>query len=184
MEKEITLDAKVRMLLGKLWHLLVEIFMKGEKEVGVKGEINGMEVVGRADGVTDDAVIELKSGRGPKDGAWYGDYLQALTYAYLFNKNKIIIKYRDSEVVIEVTEDDFERLKIEVERYKLIVEGYLPPPKRSKWCEKCPFKDLCEELGDEWDGWFGRMDYVKRVPRGARGPHRPRDGGLRPLEGE
>ncbi len=157
--REVSLLQKLRMLLGKLWHLIVEIKYE-EKEIPLRGELFGFEVVGRADAVTEDAVVEIKSADGPSDGAWYGDYLQASIYALLANKNKIVIKYRNGEREFEPDGEEVERIFRLVE---MIEDGYLPPPKRSRWCAKCPFKELCEALGDDGDGWFPRLPYVKRL---------------------
>lgn len=169
--KETTLYQRIRMFLGRIWHALLEA-LEEEAEVEVRGELAGTEVVGKADVVKEDAVVEIKSGDGPSDGAWYGDYLQASIYAALLGRKKVIIKYRNGERTFEVDLEELERV---LELFKLVAEGYLPPPKRSKWCSKCPYKDLCDALGDGWDGWFPRLPYVKRakgVP--ARGSSRAR----------
>ncbi|UXD22119.1 hypothetical protein IPA_01875 [Ignicoccus pacificus DSM 13166] len=159
--KEVTLKQKVRMLLGKIWHFFIEILMKEESEVRVLGRIGEFEVSGRADGVGEREIIEIKSGRGPRNGAWYGDYLQALTYAMVLKKEKVVIKYRDKVFEKEVDDDDGEELLNALNHLKLIKDGYLPPPKRSKWCSKCPYRELCEALGKEGDDWFWKIPWVK-----------------------
>ena len=157
--KEVTLYQKLKMLWGKIWHALLEL-LEEETEVELEGEFEGIKLKGRADAVRDDAVVEIKSGTGPRDGAWYGDYLQASLYAVALSKKKVIIKYRNGERVLEL---DVEELKEVLRLFELVRNGYLPPPKRSKWCPKCPYKDLCDYLGDEGDDWFPKLPYVKRA---------------------
>jgi len=163
LEKEISLRQRLRMLLGKMWHAIMELLLVQEREVVIEGEIDGFEISGRADGLKDEAVIELKSGRAPSDGVWYGDFLQALSYAVLLHKNKIIVKYRDKEVSMDINEAHKDELVEALRKLSLIADGYLPPPKRNKWCSKCPYKELCEELGDEWDDWFGKIPWIKKA---------------------
>ena len=159
--RERSLQELLRLYLGKLWHSIVELLSKGEGEVEVKAKIGDVLVSGRADLVRDDAVVEIKSGKGPKDGAWYGDFLQASLYAMALNKKKIVIKYRNKEVELEFKKEHLEEISLAVDLLKKIFEGYLPPPKRNKWCYKCPYRELCEALGDEGDDWFPKIPWVK-----------------------
>jgi len=158
LEKRITLVQRIKMLLGKIRHFILELRYE-EREVEALGELFGRKVFGRADAVEGDYVVEVKSSRGPEDGAWFGDYLQASVYALVLGKRRIKIKYSDGERELEPDPEELEEV---IKLFELVREGYVPPPKRSRWCSKCPFRDLCEELGEEGDGWFPRLPYVKR----------------------
>ncbi len=161
LKRERTLLEVLRLYLGKAWHFIVELLSEGEGEVRVELEVNGARVRGRADVVREDAVVEIKSGKGPREGAWYGDFLQASLYAMALKKEKVIIKYRDKEVELKVDERAEREAVLAVELLRAVLEGYLPPPKRSKWCPKCPYKELCEALGEEGDEWFPKLPWVK-----------------------
>ncbi len=153
-------EYKIKLVLGKAFHFVVELVEEGEKEKDFEGKFAWYKVKGRPDVIKEDSVVEVKSSKGPEDGAWYGDYLQASLYAAVFDKEKVVIKYRNGERELEPDEEEvLEMLQL----MELIDQGYLPPPKRSKWCNSCPFKEVCEKLGDEGDDWFPRLPYVKKA---------------------
>ncbi len=156
------------MLIGKLWHILVEAFTKGEKEKDMRGRFGRAIVIGRADVVTEEAIIEIKKNNGPKEGAWFSDVIQAALYAVVEEKEKIIIKYTNKEVEVHVEDKLVNYLAIAIDLMNLVKQGYLPPPFRSKWCKKCPWRELCETLGEEGDDWFTRMPRVYN-PQALRG---------------
>ena len=154
------IESKIRMTLGKAFHFIVELVEEGEKEKGFEATFAWYKVRGRPDIVQNDKVVEVKSSDGPKDGAWYGDYLQASLYAAVFDKEKVVIKYRNGERELE---PDEEELLSVLQLMELVEQGYLPPPKRNKWCSSCPFRELCEALGEEGDDWFPKVPYVKKA---------------------
>ncbi|ALU12548.1 hypothetical protein EYM_05050 [Ignicoccus islandicus DSM 13165] len=151
----------LRLYAGKVWHFLIELFSEGEDEVAAEGAFGGALLKGRADLVRDDAIVEIKSGRGPREGVWYGDFLQASAYAFVLGKRKIVIKYRDKEVEMALKENHEIELVEAIKLLKMIIEGYLPPPKRNSWCSKCPYREFCDALGEEGDDWFPKLPWVK-----------------------
>ena len=160
LEKRVTLEQRIKMLVGKLWHIIIEAFTKGEKEKDARGRFGKAIVVGRADVVTEEAVIEIKKNKGPREGAWFSDVMQAALYAVVEEKEKVVIKYINKEVEIPLEEGLVNRLASVIDLMNLVKQGYLPPPFRSRWCKKCPWRELCEMLGDEGDEWFIKMPRV------------------------
>ncbi len=160
--ERITLEQRIKMLVGKLWHLIIERFIKGEKEKETKGRFGNVVVIGRADVVTEEAIVEIKKNRGPRDGAWFSDVMQAVLYAIIEEKEKVIIRYLNKEVEIKLEEKLVNQAVMLIDLMNLVKKGYLPPPFRSRWCSKCPWREICETLGDEWDHWFAKTPRVYR----------------------
>ena len=163
--RKLTLKARFRMLLGRLFHWSKSIpdRLKGRRvedtiEVAIG---SGIVLRGRPDSyeVGDEGVlvIERKSGRGPRKGVWVSDSSQASAYAFMLARllgvanARIKVEYATKSRSSSLDEDKITRLLKIIDEIILVREyGIVPYPKRSsRKCAKCPFKDICEEIDHE-----------------------------------
>jgi CRISPR-associated exonuclease Cas4 len=155
---------RLRLLAGKIYHAILSIplRLRGFKvEEPLEARFGNVLLRGRSDAllIADRVayVIERKSGRAPRRGAWPSDLMQAAAYGLIAIKrdmaeNAILdIRYRDggySYLLDRITAaavlqaiDDVVKIK-----YWGIV-GY---PRRSRGrCSKCPYRDVCRELDEQ-----------------------------------
>ena len=137
-------------ILGDLVHRGLENFLKEKfnAEIEVEGsrtvEINGKSVTvkGRADAITQDYVIEIKTSRADKGLPHDHHVLQLRLYLWLFNRKKGILLYvtpdRVTEYEVSDPPDEAEVLR-HLEDFLNI--RYAP---KFKWeCNYCPFSVLC-----------------------------------------
>lgn len=118
----------------------------------LRGRSDGVHLEGRSA-----VIVERKSGRGPRRGAWDSDVLQAAAYGLIMLRSgladeaRIRIAYRtrsytyrlDSSTVAAVLRalDDVVAI-----RYW----GVVGHPRRSpRKCARCPFREACEALDRE-----------------------------------
>ncbi|MCD6300882.1 MAG: CRISPR-associated protein Cas4 [Staphylothermus sp.] len=146
------LNFNEKILLGKLVHegvesVLYKIMQFGEDaeiEVPVTREVNGVVINGRADIVTSNAVIELKTTRSTKDLPHENHKLQAAIYANLLRKPKAILVYIVLNNEVNILEYEVEPLSDE-QLSKLVDElKHKSPAPRFPWeCNYCVFKQFC-----------------------------------------
>ncbi len=121
--------------------------------------LGGVRLRGRPDSYSMEEgmlrVVERKSGRSPKRGAWISDVLQATAYTLILSKGSIKdavleIHYRDGVRVVRVNEDLIGSL-IEVIDELVMVKrhGIVPAALRSeRKCSKCVFRRICYDMDD------------------------------------
>lgn len=151
----------LRLLLGRLFHAVKGLSSKARGyavEEAVEVIVGRVRITGRTDafrvvGETLE-VVERKSGRAPKGGAWVSDVLQASTYAVALARQRgvkearIRVEYRDRSHTY-VINDDLVALTIRAIDDLVLVKyhGIVPYPRRSpRRCASCPFRSICEEL--------------------------------------
>ncbi len=161
LSRTMSLREQVRLFLGKLFHIIKSLTskMRGysveEKVVAFVGNI---KIVGRADALKLEGeaaeVIERKSGKAPRKGAWASDVLQAAIYALTLirsgsvSKARIKIEYRN-KAHSYVFNEDLAAMALRVIDDLILVKyhGLVPYPRRGpRRCTKCPFRSACEEL--------------------------------------
>ena len=155
---------RIRLLLGSGLH-----FIKGllDKVRGYHVEeinervISGVRLRGRPDSYIVEGdrlrVIERKSGRMPRNGAWISDVMQATAYTVILSskgiRDSIIeIHYRNGVRRIRVDDELVTSLIKVLDEVIMVREhGILPSPVRGRRkCDRCRFKDICFSL-DETD---------------------------------
>ncbi|MCX8195682.1 MAG: CRISPR-associated protein Cas4 [Acidilobaceae archaeon] len=114
-------------------------------------------------------VVELKTSRKPREGAWLGDYLQALSYVLILKEKgaakraRVGIKYLDGSASFEVKEEHLELARKAAFEVMLTKEGVIPFANRSdRRCSRCAYREECEALGDLW-GEMGEWVKERRV---------------------
>lgn len=159
--RTMSLRERIRLLAGKLFHIIKSMTskMKGYSvEERVEAIIGHVKIVGRADALKLEGeaaeVVERKSGKAPRKGAWASDVLQAALYALTLvksggvNEARIRIEYRD-KAHSYVFNDDLAAMALRVIDDLILVKyhGLVPYPRRGpRRCAMCPFRSACEEL--------------------------------------
>lgn len=159
-----TFGERLRLFLGRLFHIFHGFFdrLKGYSvENPFIVSIGKVKIVGRPDSYVINnnylEVIERKSGKAPKRGAWLSDLVQASTYAFAISFNaerslntKIKIKYRNKTVTYDFN-SDLVNIVLKVIEDLILVKyyGVLPAANRGRRCEKCPFKEFCALLEED-----------------------------------
>ncbi len=119
--------------------------------------IGNVRLRGRPDSykIIDDklVIVERKSSRKPKQGAWISDLMQATAYSIiLLNRNKERVRdielemhYRGGIHKYRVDTDSIHMLlKILDDIIEVKKHGILPVALRSeRKCNKCPFREVC-----------------------------------------
>ncbi len=147
----------VRMLLGKLLHLVQGVLAKlrGYRvEELLEADVGGVRLIGRPDyyvarGSTA-VVIEFKSGYGPRNGAWLSDVMQVTAYATVLARLGYtsvygIVRYRRSSYAFKVTSEHIVKLLKLIDDIILVRNhGLVPYPLRSpRKCLACTYKLEC-----------------------------------------
>ena len=196
---------RLRMLLGAILHrvLGVALRLRGYRvEEPLSAELGGVRVVGRADAVRIEdgavSVVERKSGRAPRRGAWASDVLQAAVYAILAlraegaSRATLRLEYRNGSRVYELGDDLVSAALRAVDEVVLVkYHGIVPYANRGpRRCARCPFRGPCEELdrgledvGEVYEpgAWLGGLSLIPPGRGGATGADRgPGHGGRRP----
>ena len=157
------LRQRIRMLIGKLLHLIHHLFRPGyvkEKKIEVEVEDMNIVLVGKPDAykLSSPVIEEFKSTRMPKTPnkwgimAWESDMVQALAYAYMIKKlhgvsPNILIRYIDGVTTIEFNEQMEAILMQYLEEYKKMIEYKLfPDVVRNRRCRKCQYRELCDKV--------------------------------------
>ncbi len=159
-----TLRERIRLLLGRLFHLFKSIpdRMRGyHLEEGLQVELGGgVRLRGRPDSYTVDngeaLVIERKSGRGPRRGAWLSDSSQAAAYGFMISRRfqvartRLRVEYLAGARESLLDEDKIAQILRIVDEIVLVKRwGIVPYANRTKAkCGKCPFKNLCLEVDE------------------------------------
>ncbi len=161
MPHKLSLKEKIRLVLGRIFHMfygLLDKFRGYSVESPIVVSVGNVKIVGRPDSYRIDRnyleVIERKSGRGPRRGAWLSDVVQASTYAFALSYSiqenitaKVIIRYRNRAVSYAFDSDLANTVLKAIEDLILVkYYGILPASNPGKRCEKCPFKKLCDLL--------------------------------------
>ncbi|RLE85690.1 MAG: hypothetical protein DRJ41_00680 [Thermoprotei archaeon] len=159
---ELNYNAAFRILRGVLLHeWLAEKLPIGLDEVRnrdqLRGEIdlgNGAMLVGRADYLIGDYIVELKTTSRRKLEKPLDEHVkQVMLYMHMFNKEKgIIIYLHDNGNITSFTinkEDDLIKELIEKARklFSSLKSGHAPKAEIGQYCRWCPWnrKDFCEE---------------------------------------
>ncbi len=152
---------RIRLLFGRIFHFLRSIpsRLRGYTvEERVEAVVGHVRIVGRADALRlrggAAEVVERKSGRAPRKGAWASDVLQAAMYALSVLRSrgaseaKITIEYRNGSHSY-ILDDDLTAMALRVIDDLILVKyhGLVPYPRRGpRRCAICPFRSACEEL--------------------------------------
>ncbi len=159
--RERSLLEKIRLFLGILFHKIKSIpdKMKGYNlEKSVTTIIGGVELRGRPDSFHYDSsneklvIIERKSGRSPRRGAWISDSLQVTAYGLMLRDLaetiELWVEYRDSRRFSRLDSEKVGLLLKIIDDLILVkYYGIVPAAKRSaRRCSRCPFRTICEEL--------------------------------------
>jgi len=154
----IQLNFNEKILIGKLLHHGIEAILRDlmlisgdniRTEVPVSGEINGLRIVGRADIVLDNEVIEIKTTSSVNNLPRDSHVLQTAIYAKLLNKARGRLVYfilNNDKRIIEfdvdpINDDDLTNLIEEFKKRK-------PTPRYPWECNYCVFKQFCPKRGD------------------------------------
>lgn len=188
-----TLAERLRLFLGRLFHIFHGLFDKFRGynvENPIVVSIGKVKIVGRPDSymIKNDylEVIERKSGKAPRRGAWLSDVVQASTYAFALSFNserdlstKIKIQYRNKTVTYDFN-SDLVNIVLKVIEDLILVKyyGILPAANKGKRCEKCPFREFCTLLEEdpslnelrenllEPGGWIAHMKVASYTAEG------------------
>lgn len=161
--KDHTLRERLRLALGRLFHLAKSI---PDRLQGMKVEetreawLGNVRLRGRPDSYTVEGdtlrVVERKSGRSPRSGAWISDVLQATAYTVILSggtiRDAVIeVHYRDGKRVVRVNEDLIGFLTDTIDEIVLVkLHGIVPAPLRSdRKCTRCAFRDICYSLDED-----------------------------------
>ncbi len=164
--RERSLWERFRLLIGRVYHYLLGLGdrVRGRRvEEPFEARLGAVTIRGRPDAfeVSEDhlLIVERKSSKPPRKGAWTSDAVQASIYALILSRMyghpqaRIRVEYPgarresnlDSDKVALVTRllDDIVLVK-----YFGIVPKALRSPRK---CGKCPFREVCEELDRKLD---------------------------------
>ncbi|WP_460123752.1 CRISPR-associated protein Cas4 [Stetteria hydrogenophila] len=155
------LRKRFRLFLGRLFHVVKGLLGRTKGylvEKRVEAVVGGVRILGRSDAVRLNGdtveVVERKSGRAPRGGAWVSDVLQAALYALSFLRNgsareaRVAIEYRNGAYFYKL-DSDLAALAFQVIDDIVLVKyhGVVPHPRRSpRRCASCPYREVCEEL--------------------------------------
>ena len=163
---------RLRLLLGRMFHLVNGIIdrIRGMRvEETREAVIGDVKLRGRPDSyrIEDDVIrlIERKSGRKPRRGAWISDVMQATAYTLILSqaagaRDAILeIHYRDGVRIIRLNEDLMTGLLKAVDEVAMVkMYGIVPKALRSeRRCSKCPFREECAALEEGLEG-LGEAD--------------------------
>ncbi len=166
MPRRLRLRERFRLVLGKIFHILkgVKDRLSGYSvESTIYTVVGNVKIFGRPDSfkVKEDQleVIERKSGKGPRDGAWLSDLLQASTYAFILsNANDkirsatVVVEYRNRRARFEFNSDLADLVLKALEDLILVkYYGILPAANRGRRCEICPYREICRVLDVDLD---------------------------------
>ncbi len=121
---------------------------------------SGVLLRGRADALALEGgvakVIERKSGRPPRRGAWISDVLQASAYGFVLVRGRgvsevsIEVRYPSATRVFKMDERLTSTLLMAIDDLILVKRhGIVPAAKRGPRCNRCPFREICFRLDDE-----------------------------------
>lgn len=159
-----SLGEKLRLALGRLFHVLFiipDLIRGASRESPMLVEVaDGVVLSGRADAMIvrgdELRIVERKSSKAPRRGAWVSDVLQASAYGFILirkgraNRVLIEIRYPTASRLFELDESLTSMLLRAVDDLILVKRyGIVPMAKRGSRCLKCPFKDICYELDKE-----------------------------------
>jgi CRISPR-associated exonuclease Cas4 len=151
------LRVMVRMLLGRLLHVALGVLarLRGYRvEELLEADLGGVRLRGRPDyfkvrGSTA-VVVEFKSGRGPKSGAWLSDVMQVAAYALIllrlgYPRVLGFVRYRGSIHALRITGEHVAMLLKLIDEIVLVKRyGIVPYPLRSyRKCLACTYKVEC-----------------------------------------
>jgi len=163
--RERSLRERLRLLVGRIYHLVFSLRDRAagrSVEESIEVELGGGVVVrGRPDAysVEDDRllVVERKSSRPPRRGAWLSDAAQASVYALMLS---VLYGAREARIRVEYPGASRETV-LDSDRVALVsrliddlvlvkVHGVVPWAARSaRKCSRCPFRRECELLDSE-----------------------------------
>jgi CRISPR-associated exonuclease Cas4 len=153
------LSARIRMLLGTIYHMIKGWISKRKGyrvEETLELDLGNVILRGRPDAYKSEngrvEVVERKSGKGPREGAWLSDALQAVAYALIIGRGegeaRLVVEYRTGPRASELDSEKVSLLIKIIDDIILVKKyGIVPYANRSLGrCAKCPYRDICEEL--------------------------------------
>ena len=158
------LKERLRLLLGRVFHAvfyLSDALRGRRREEPVSLDINeGVVLRGRADALVMEGgtarVIERKSSRPPRRGAWVSDVLQASAYGLVLLRGKgasevsLELRYPTAVRVFKMDERITSTLLMAIDDLILVKRhGIVPAAKRGQRCARCPYRDVCFRLDEE-----------------------------------
>ncbi|MEN2999433.1 MAG: CRISPR-associated protein Cas4 [Acidilobaceae archaeon] len=164
---------KLNLLLRTFYHMLLEALARSrgfKTEEPMELDMGSYVLRGRPDEYLvregEVLVVEIKTTRAPKEGAWLGDYLQGAAYAMMLMQREgvgeawVEVRYLDRSARVKVKGEHLQLVKFAAEEVLAVREGVVPFANRSeRRCARCPFKEECLELGDlpeEMGEWVTR----------------------------
>jgi len=142
----------VLMVIGDSAHYLMkDYFPLGAGEHHAERDIGGgVRLVGRADRVLEDAVVEFKTVSRAPDKPYDMHVSQVQLYMWLFDKSRAFIAYvsrLNGEVkIFEVGRDDaaISRLLERARSFaRCLVSGVVPEAEENPLCAYCEYRELC-----------------------------------------
>ena len=158
--RERDLRERLRLLLGTLFHIVKSIpdRLSGMRVEEVnEATLGGVRLRGRPDSYSIEEgrlrVVERKSGKSPRRGAWISDVLQATAYTLILSRGSVRdavleIHYRDGVRIVRVNEDLVGSLVDVIDEIVLVKKhGIVPAALRSeRKCSRCAFRDICYSI--------------------------------------
>ena len=143
----------VKRAIGLIMHDAMASQLKdlgNDSEVSVAVDLGDFKLVGRADAIVDDSVVEFKFVSKLPDRPHEEHLLQVNAYMYMLKLNKGYIVYVDRNTgrvrVFQVSFSPRLWRKV-VERakqlHRYLVEGRIPPRERGPWCHGCEWYWFC-----------------------------------------
>lgn len=142
----------VLMVLGDSAHYIMkDYFPLGEGEYVLERAVDeSVKIVGKADRVLEDAIIEFKTVSKLPQSPYEIHMNQVQLYMWLFNKHKALLVYvsrASGDIrVFEIQRNDqvidklVDRVKI---FYKLLRDGKVPKAEKGPLCAFCEYHELC-----------------------------------------
>ncbi|MCX8165434.1 MAG: CRISPR-associated protein Cas4 [Acidilobaceae archaeon] len=154
---------RLNLFLRSLYHLVLQALARARgfrTEEPIELDMGSYVLKGRPDEyLVEDGkvlVVEIKTTRAPREGAWLGDYLQGAAYAMILMHKAgakeawVEVRYLDRSVRVQVREEHLQLVKFAAEEVLAVKEGIVPFANRSeRRCARCPFREECLDLGDE-----------------------------------
>jgi len=140
-------------IIGSRVHTVIQEVLRSEGwdvEVGVSIDLGGWRLVGRADAVKDDVVLEFKTVNGVLEEPYESHRLQLQAYLTILHAREGYLVYIDrasGKVKVFKVRPSKTALREVIERARklkeALEEGQPPPPTRGPWCNTCPHKWHC-----------------------------------------
>lgn len=70
-------------------------------------------------------------------------YLYILTKKGLYYDGEIRVPKEKKRVKVEINDKDIERIEMDIEEIRMLIDGQLPDAERIKYCPKCAYNEFC-----------------------------------------